>query len=385
MLKYFRRPQQNELADNLTFIVTDDCNLRCRYCYQTDKQPRDMSVETALQTADYFFDIYQNKYDKVVFDFIGGEPFVRIDLLDNVIPYMIKRFERQKANGKWKSMLLGFSTNGTCFGDERVRDLIAKYGNYMSVGLSLDGVKAIHNYNRDNSFDEVMRWFAYWRQTFPRSSTKSTLNHEAIPYVFESIKFLTSTCLNEIYMNTIYEDCWQEGDDQIFYDQLKQAADYILTNKIYKQKYVSLFDTNMLVDANTDCNWCGTGSCMLAVDYQGDIFPCMRFKTLSKMEPLAIGNIKDGIDYKKLLPFYFCHNTKNKPDCENCEARQGCPNCTAFCYNETGSIFDRVSYMCKMHVARKKANEYYWNRMAEIEGVNLAELLITELDSILMG
>jgi uncharacterized protein len=362
---------EQQLADNLTFIVTDDCNLRCRYCYQEDKQPNDMSIETALRTADYFFDQYQNKYSDVVFDFIGGEPFVRIDLLEVLLPYLLKKHQNSK---KWGNMIFNFSTNGTCFADEQVRKLIAEYRPYMSIGVSLDGVKTIHDYNRGDSFDEVMRWFPYWRQQFSGGATKSTLNSEALPHLFESIKFLTGTCLQHIYMNTVYEDVWKPGDDKLFYDQLILAADYILDNKLYKTKNVSLFSVGLLENIEKTTNWCGSGSCMLAVDYRGDIYPCMRFKSLSKQKPLAIGNIKSGIEYKKLLPFYFCHNLRNTPDCGNCEAQAGCPNCTAFCYDETGSIFDRVSYMCDMHRARKRANEYYWQSMADIEGVTLQDL-----------
>lgn len=372
---YKQRPE-TPLADNITFIVTDDCNLRCRYCYEENKQSNDMTIETARNAADYFFDTYENKYDRVIFDFVGGEPFVRVDLLEELLPYMMKRFKSQPK--KWEELIFSFSTNGTCFKDDKVRNLIKNYQYAMSVGLSLDGVKEIHDYNRSGSFDKVMEYFPYWRQNFPQCATKSTLNHEAIPYLFESVKFLASTCLENIFMNTIYEDVWQEGDAELYEKELVKAADYILENKIYKTKHVSLFEINLLQKPNNEHNWCGCGSCMIAVDWRGDLFPCLRFKTLSKLQPLAIGNIKNGISYKKLLPFYFCHNTRKTPDCEHCEARAGCPNCTAFCYDETGSIFDRVSYMCDMHRARKRANEYYWGRMAEIEHVTLEKLCMNE-------
>lgn len=46
-------------------------------------------------------------------------------------------------------------------------------------------------------------------------------------------------------MNTIYEDCWDENDHELYYDQLVKAADYIIDNEIYKNKYISLFDINM--------------------------------------------------------------------------------------------------------------------------------------------
>lgn len=372
----FFKASDTPLADNITFVITDACNLQCRYCYEKNKKPNNMTFETAKKAADYFIDTWQNRYDGVIFDFIGGEPFVCIELLEKILPYITEKMKNQT---KWKTYIFSFSTNGTCFSDERVRNLLEKHREHVSVGLSLDGCKEIHDYNRNDSFDEVMKWFPYWRKQIPWGGTKSTLNHEAIPYLFESVKFLTSTCLEHIFMNTIFEDVWEEGDDELFYDQLIKCADYILENKIYKKKYVSLFDSILVGNYfEENHNWCGCGSCMVAVDFKGDLFPCLRFKTLSKREPLVIGNIfvdNGKINYKKLLPFYFCHNIRNTPGCEDCEERSGCPNCTAFCYDETGSLFDRVGYMCKMHKARVRANEYYWNKMAEIEGVTLEELI----------
>ena len=374
----FKMPPENPLSDNITFVVTDDCNLRCRYCYETHKKANDMTIETALAGVDFFFDKWKHRYDRVIFDFVGGEPFVRMDLLNKVIPYMLEKFNNQS---EWKSIIFSFSTNGTCFADPAVREFIEKYHDYLSVGVSLDGCKAIHDLNRNNSFDELMSWFPYWRHNFPTSGTKSTLNHEAIPYVFESIKFLESTCLEFIFMNTVYEDVWSEGDDKLFEEQLIKAADYILDNRLYRYKHCSLFDIYMMNDEKLEKNhnWCGCGSSMIALDYKGNLYPCLRFKTLSKQKPLSIGNINidDGkLDYKKLLPFYFCHNTRNTPDCDSCEANVSCPNCTAFCYDETGSIFDRTGYMCKMHKARYRANQYYWNKMCEIEKVTLRDLFM---------
>lgn len=40
---------------NITFWVTERCNLACKYCY-VHKQPKTMTLETAEQTIKYFTD-----------------------------------------------------------------------------------------------------------------------------------------------------------------------------------------------------------------------------------------------------------------------------------------------------------------------------------------
>lgn len=44
------QPEWNDgMAQTLTFIVTEDCNLRCKYCYVTHKSKNKvMKLETAI-------------------------------------------------------------------------------------------------------------------------------------------------------------------------------------------------------------------------------------------------------------------------------------------------------------------------------------------------
>jgi sulfatase maturation enzyme AslB (radical SAM superfamily) len=79
-------------AKNVTFIVTKDCQLACKYCYLVGKNSKErMSFETAKAAIDYILNdraVFNNS--SVIWDFIGGEPFLEIDLIDRVCDY-IKR------------------------------------------------------------------------------------------------------------------------------------------------------------------------------------------------------------------------------------------------------------------------------------------------------
>ena len=57
----------------ITFIVTQDCQLSCRYCYLVKKNDKGkMSIETARKAVDYILDnpTYFNERG-VFFEFIG--------------------------------------------------------------------------------------------------------------------------------------------------------------------------------------------------------------------------------------------------------------------------------------------------------------------------
>ncbi len=77
---------QEGTAKDITFIVTKDCQLACKYCYLVGKNTNEkMSYETACKAVDY---ILENEHqpifsqESVIWDIIGEEPFLGIDLND---------------------------------------------------------------------------------------------------------------------------------------------------------------------------------------------------------------------------------------------------------------------------------------------------------------
>lgn len=83
------KPWKGGVAQSITFVITQDCNLRCKYCYMTSKnQENIMSYETGKRAIDYFL-TNSNLFtaDAVVLEFIGGEPLLEIDLMDRLTDY----------------------------------------------------------------------------------------------------------------------------------------------------------------------------------------------------------------------------------------------------------------------------------------------------------
>ena len=82
---------------NITFIVTKDCQLACKYCYLVGKNTKErMSWEIARQAVDYILEREEEfREESVVWDFIGGEPFLEIDLIDKICDYIkVELFRR---------------------------------------------------------------------------------------------------------------------------------------------------------------------------------------------------------------------------------------------------------------------------------------------------
>lgn len=168
----------------------------------------------------------------------------------------------------------------------------------------------------------------------------------------------------------VFENVWKEGDDLLFEAQLMNLADEIIDNNLYNDFACSFF--NETIGKPLDCtddnrNWCGAGK-MLAVDASGQFYPCNRFTQFSLREKKArtIGNIYDGIDSDMLRPFLALDRISQSPqECIDCEVASGCAWCQGENYDaaDTPTIYQRSTAICKMHKARVRANNYYWNKL----------------------
>ena len=60
-------------------------------------------------------------------------------------------------------------------------------------------------------------------------------------------------------------------------------------------------------------------------------------------------------------------------ECRECRVASGCNMCSgqALSESEIGTIFNRPTYICKMHKARVRANDYFWEKLARKENIKL--------------
>lgn len=88
--------------------------------------------------------------------------------------------------------------------------------------------------------------------------------------------------------------------------------------------------------------------------------------SLRNKKAWIIGNVYDGIDPNKLRPFLTLDRcTQSTQECIDCEVAGGCAWCQGENYDaaETPTIYQRSTAICKMHKARVRANNYYWNKL----------------------
>lgn len=375
--------EKMKFVRNITFIVTEDCNLRCSYCYQPNKTHKHMTKEVGKRVVDFLLegDKFNGYIDTenccgVILDFIGGEPLLEIDLIDHIVDYF--RFKAFALGHPWATnYMVSISSNGVMYNNPRVQKFLQKNNGRVSFGISIDGNKELHDSCRlfpngegsyDLAFDAVKKHIA----NYGMDRTKATISPENLPYLTKAIKHLWSIGLSGVMANTVYEEGWTIEDARLFYKELRQLADYLLEDQNYTRYFTSLFSETIGQPAYTYDNWCGGNGAMLAIGPDGRCFPCLRYADISMSTPgrkgKSIGDIYEGI-HSKEEDEWLCKlcsitaETQSNEECLGCQIASGCGSCNGYQYDKFGDPNHRATFICVMHKARVLVNVYYWNKL----------------------
>jgi Arylsulfatase regulator (Fe-S oxidoreductase) len=125
---------------NLILQVTQQCNLRCKYCaysgnyYNRSHTSNRMDFETAKKAIDFYLK-RSEKADQLALSFYGGEPLLEFELIKKCVSYILQR----KGD---KKILFTMTTNGTLMTEDVIEFLVKYEFNLM---ISLDGDKKSHD------------------------------------------------------------------------------------------------------------------------------------------------------------------------------------------------------------------------------------------------
>ena len=390
----------------ITFQVTENCNLACTYCYQINKSPKRMTLDIAKRAIDMIMS--DNIYCKVsekkgcILEFIGGEPLLEIDLIEEIYKYFIQKCITE--NHPWLTHhRISMCSNGVLFQTEKVQSFLEKYGRSTSISITIDGPKRLHDacrvfHDGSGSYDIVSKSVHLLQNRYGIRTTKVTIAPQNLPYLSDLVKhFVTEFQFNEINANCTFEGPWTIDDAKLFYHELKNIANYCYDHDTYHDLYISLFDETLFSpidysDPDNNRNWCGGTGLMIAVDPDGVFYPCIRYMPSSlgdKIPPIRIGDLDTGI-VKSPCDVCTCKYMENitatsqsSDTCIHCPIASGCAWCSGYNYQETGSMNKRVTHICIMHKARALANAYYWNRFYEKHDIqNVHELYLSKEDAL---
>lgn len=169
-------------ARYIIFQVTEACNLCCTYCYQGAKTTNSMSFDVAKQLIDELLTDDPrtasgcSSWDSpgVVLEFIGGEPLLKVELIDEITDYFISRCIELRH--PWGTRyFINICTNGTLYFDPRFQEYIRKNIRHLSFNVTVDGNRELHDSCRlrpdgtgsyDSAIAAVKHWREHWTGSF---------------------------------------------------------------------------------------------------------------------------------------------------------------------------------------------------------------------------
>lgn len=387
-LDYLSRP--------ITFCVTNACQLRCTYCYETHKGNDFMDFETAKKFIDLILsgekgmDQYVSpEFSKAVtLEFIGGEPFLAVDLIDQIVDYWMDR--TTELMHPWAdNFMLSICSNGVAYFDPKVQKFLEKHKNHISFSVTLDGNKELHDACRvyagttKGCYDEAVAACNDWMARGNYMGSKITLAPENLKYLYDAIMHMVDLGYTEIQCNCAYEPEYTPEDARMYYDQAIKVADEFLSRNLNFETdyYCALFEPEMFHPKPEEDlqNWCGGNGVMIACDWDGRIYPCIRYMEMSlgnDQPPLVIGNVDDGIlQTPEQTACYEClrkidRRTQSDDECFYCPIAEGCSWCTAWNYQLYGTPDKRCKNICIMHKARALFNVYFWNKYYQMNHID---------------
>lgn len=351
-----------QLGKTITFVVTEECNFRCRYCYMVHKNDHHrMTFDLARKAVDFFL-AQPVEFPSVGWEFLGGEPLLEAGLIERVMGYTMQR--AYELDHPWfETQAYSMSSNGSLYGEPAVQRLLDRYGSRLGIGLTIDGPEHVHDLERRypdgrGTHADVVKNVPAWLERNPNGSTKVTISHDTLQFLAESILYLFGLGIRTVNANAVFEDVWRPGDPEVLELQLDQ-----LSASMPDGCSCSFFSRSLGGPSAHEGRWCGCGKYMTAVDCSGALFACVRFMghSLAQRAAFPIGNIWSGLDPVALAPFEAPVPVPTK--CLACDVSSGCAWCRGFDYDDTGRLDERSTYICEMHQARVRANHRHWARV----------------------
>ena len=259
--------EQTELHFTPSLCISHSCNLDCVYCYQKHSNENKMTFETAKNAINWIFENVPDYADGVEIGFIGGEPLLEFQLMQQVFEYVMD-FKPVVP------IVFYATTNATLLTDD-MKAWFTERKDIFWLGLSIDGTKKTHDYNRSNSFDKMD--VDFFLKNWPEQSIKMTLSEYSLGRLAKDIKFIHSLGFNKIGGVNLAEGSFNWNKDEyikLLIPQLVELVEFYVEN--------DHLPPNQMLEKKIDIceykkkreKWCGIGTGTPFFDVDGKRYPC---------------------------------------------------------------------------------------------------------------
>lgn len=304
----------------ITLCVSNDCNLRCKYCYahggSYGSKRHLMTEETANQFVNFCAREFEH-IDRILF--FGGEPLLNW----RIISLVCSSFEKMANEGKTDMPLFSLITNGTLISPE-ILSVIKRY--ITNITVSIDGDKVVNDANRTfpdgtGSFERIASFIKTIKELgvvdLEYEATFTTAHLRNKRTRFGTKQYLTSTFGID---GMVVDVDSLDKEDLLNYIENLEMRDLAESDfECLPQDFWKILDC---IVAKKNNEFCSILRNRFVVTTRGDIIGCQMLMNRP-------GSVAGSI-FETQIPLKLNHAAKNFKDnesCNNCWCKPLCGGC----------------------------------------------------------
>lgn len=327
---------------NAVINVTDNCNLRCPYCF-TEHNTRVIDLGTMKSAIMFIINQYENKKHnlktnrKPGFTFFGGEPMLHFE---DIIKPTVLWTEEMGLREKY-GITFSMTTNGTLLTEDILHWLSE---HQVSILLSMDGDKETQDSQRpgvngSSSFDMIKPNIPAILKYYPTVTFRSAIEPFNADKIFQNYLFARNNNFMNYFITPNIGGNWDEESiktamgqlaliAQVMYQDISCGVVPLVWNEIFVNMKEIFYEKK---DQGISFHHCGIGTNSIGIAANGDLYGCQEHNTYINHDIFYIGDIFTGIDkkrHKRLLEEYAKEKhpiCKEQPErCNHCKFYNHC-------------------------------------------------------------
>jgi uncharacterized protein len=394
---------------HIIFEITQDCNLRCKYCsyndnyfYERKISNLSMSDDIAQKGLEYIFNLVKDRRQtekRFAIGFYGGEPLLEIGKMKKIVGNAKKLFRDFKLS-------FNLTTNGTILNNEIIDFFIA---NDFALVISLDGPEEHHDAKRifengGGSFrivlNNIRQILNKNEQYFRRKVRFSTVFSKDLSL----LDIFSFFCNTKIVKQSIIQLSFVNPKNTIYYEKypvneykfVKESHEILakIERKVKRKDELKSIESK-LKDIflspgiiNSDLSSGIGGACLfnqrLFIDVNGKFHVCEKINN-----NFDFGDVWQGLNFEKMRKMVEEFVSINENYCRKCDVQFLCKRCYVnfakdghfeyskeYCDEQKGNILSKlkryVEFNENINTAttknkRKSTDEYKFHQFVMLE------------------
>lgn len=348
-----RDDERGGLRD-LVVHIAQMCNLACGYCYaeNLNKAKNAMSIATAEKVVERAFKLSPGGLHSV--KFLGGEPTLAWDIAS----YLMDRFEAESILRGFEVPVFVTVTNGTRVTDAICDEMIRRR---MYVLVSLDGNCEVHDKNRPftggrGSHARVIGTLKRMLDAGLKPAVEAVYTTEHLDAgvsIKDLVEYFFDLGIREAQI-TIALGVWHQLDtadalDTVlsdFAEAARWSVRSFTTTDPFLLRGIQFVLTGFATKSRRS-HVCGAGRTFMAVNYDGEAFPCYLLES-TKTSYGFIDARWDDERYQGISRQFRQNGKEHHPVCRECWANEICQSCLGSTFLIEPKIAKPPAWFCAL-------------------------------------